>query len=106
VSDTLKWLDDLRNNARKRHAEHIKTVLSGDMPQHILVKKELLDDLKDADNTNPVLLNGGNAYIKESVVNRLMYLTYLDACHEIDKRSFDLGRRRAIQIMTDRLEEL
>ena len=102
MSDVMKWLEEIKKSQRKHHAERIKTVLSTDVPQHILATKEIAEDLSSG--TDGYVRNEMGFFFTERLVNRLMYLSYLHGCAEIDEKSFNKGRNAAIEMMREKLE--
>lgn len=104
MSNALEWLEKLRKNQEKYHSERIKTVLTSDIPQHILATKEVAAALTVGEDGYTKTEAG--LFFKEKLVNRLMYLSYLHGTQAIDERSFAQGWDKAIDIMREKLVEL
>lgn len=64
-------------------------------PQNILVYKMASSALENADDDAVCKRIEDNYYFTEKLVNRLMYLAYLEGKREIDPRSFEAGASSA-----------
>jgi hypothetical protein len=104
MDDVMEWLKKIKENQRKFHALRIKKVMSEEIPQYILATKEIADDLVKGDEG--YLRTEVGFFFTEKLVNRLMYLSYLYGKDEIDEKSFNLGREKAIEIMKEKLDQL
>jgi hypothetical protein len=100
----MKWLEEIKKSQAKFHKDRIKQVLSEEVPQHILASKELADALTVGEDG--YCRTEAGFFLKEKLVNRLMYLSYLHGRADIDERSFAAGRDKALEMMREALEKL
>ena len=104
MSDVMAFLDNIKNIQRAYHKNRIRTVLSTEVPQHILATKSIADELVKGDEG--YVRNEVGFFFTEKLVNRLMHLAYLHGRDDIDERSFEAGKNKAIELMQRKLEEL
>jgi len=104
MSDVLKYLEKVKQNQLKFHKKNIEHVLNNEVPQHILVTKEVADALTVGEEGYSRTEVG--FFLKERLVNRLMYLCYLKGSSEIETKSFEAGYNKAIELMEKKLKEV
>jgi hypothetical protein len=104
MSEVMKWIEGIKNSQREYHKKRIDYVLKNEVPQHILATKEIADDLTVGEDGYTRTEVG--FFFKEGLVNKLMHLAYLHGKDEIDKRSFELGKNKAIEMMQSKINEL